>query len=222
MTKTEAYDLACTKVKDPAVVEMGGLCVIGEWVPLSEYNEVLCILVSKTKGVKVIGLGTTWSEAVVKAGLVPVGGDAMLLLAEATAHPSVITNTRMATVEDLNPPPGTSGASVSLQPYVRQMVFAETTVTDSLRARTAPSRILSRAGSPYPTTIEEVMTSKKVTVGDFLTEGQLRKCAKLKTAKLICEEVIKPNIEAINRKLGQENDPMYLAYMVEYLLTVAR
>jgi hypothetical protein len=114
MTKTEAYDLACTKVKDPALVEMGGLCVIGEWVLLAEYNELLCILTSKTKGVKVLGEGATWDEAAVKAGLVPVGGDAMLLLAEAEARSFEVsdrsfadvpvTNTRMATVEDLTPP----------------------------------------------------------------------------------------------------------------------
>lgn len=41
---------------------------------------------------------------------------------------------------------------------------------------------------------------------------------KLKTAKQIHDEVIKPNISTINKLLGQENDPMYLAYAVEYAL----
>lgn len=63
--------------------------------------------------------------------------------------------------------------------------------------------------------------TRMVSLGSFLTTVQIRQCEKLKTAKRICEEVIKPNLAAINRKLGQENDAMYLAYMVEYALTVA-
>ena len=66
------------------------------------------------------------------------------------------------------------------------------------------------------------MTERKmVTIGDFLTWAQVRKCEKLKTVKAICKEVIVPNIETINRKLGQKNDPMYLAYMVEFAISVA-
>lgn len=60
---------------------------------------------------------------------------------------------------------------------------------------------------------------KQVQIKDFLTEEQLLKAAHLGKAKQICEQIIKPNIEAINKKLGQENDPMYLAYAVEYIVT---
>ena len=36
-------------------------------------------------------------------------------------------------------------------------------------------------------------------------------------AKEICEKIVKPNMARVNTKLGQENDPTYLAYMVEYV-----
>lgn len=38
-------------------------------------------------------------------------------------------------------------------------------------------------------------------------------------ARRCAEEIIKPNIEAINKKVGQENDPLYLAYAVEYAIS---
>ncbi len=59
---------------------------------------------------------------------------------------------------------------------------------------------------------------KHVAIGDFLTTAQIEEAQKLKEAKLICEKIIKPNIGEINRKLGQENDLMYLAYMLEYAI----
>lgn len=66
------------------------------------------------------------------------------------------------------------------------------------------------------------MTSKKtVLITDFLTERQIQRALKLRTAKPICEEIIKPNIDNINRLLGQENDPMYLAYVVEYVISLS-
>lgn len=61
---------------------------------------------------------------------------------------------------------------------------------------------------------------KTTNIAQFLTNNQIRLCIKLKTAKLICKEVIEPNIEEINKKLGQENDPMYLAYACEYVITL--
>lgn len=71
-------------------------------------------------------------------------------------------------------------------------------------------------------------TQKTVSLDQFLTEAQIERCITIfqndhasDLAKIICEKVIRPNIEAINQKLGQENDPMYLAYMVEYVLRAA-
>ena len=57
---------------------------------------------------------------------------------------------------------------------------------------------------------------KTVTLHDFLTVDQIEKAIELGAAKAICDEIIEPNINEINQKLGQENDPMYLAYMTEY------
>ena len=59
----------------------------------------------------------------------------------------------------------------------------------------------------------------QVTINQFLTESQILKAKRLNNAKDICKEVIEPNIDSINQKLGQENDPMYLSYAVEYVLS---
>jgi hypothetical protein len=56
---------------------------------------------------------------------------------------------------------------------------------------------------------------KMVTLGEFLTGDQIADCLRLHPDhKAIVTEVIAPNMVEINRKLGQENDPDYLAYMV--------
>lgn len=63
---------------------------------------------------------------------------------------------------------------------------------------------------------------KSVTVYDFLTVRQLDQLQVIFQGdrhnfhKRCLEEVIKPNMAEINQKLGQENSPDYLAYMVEY------
>lgn len=69
------------------------------------------------------------------------------------------------------------------------------------------------------------MAQKKVRITDFLTHAQLQQCIALYKAcngygfaQRCCDEIIKPNINAINAKLGQENDPKYLAYAVEYVM----
>lgn len=62
---------------------------------------------------------------------------------------------------------------------------------------------------------------RHVTLPDFLTKEQIEKAYQLKNAKEICQKVIKPNIKAINKKLGQENEPMYLAYACEYVISQA-
>lgn len=59
---------------------------------------------------------------------------------------------------------------------------------------------------------------RHVSITEFLTKDQIQEVFHLRTAKLICDKVIKPNISNINQKLGQENDPMYLAYMIEHIL----
>lgn len=59
---------------------------------------------------------------------------------------------------------------------------------------------------------------KQATLKDFLTDREIRRAIELRNARAICEEIIKPSIARINRALGQENDPMYLAYAVEYAI----
>jgi len=60
---------------------------------------------------------------------------------------------------------------------------------------------------------------KTMTLKQFLTATEIKKAIKLKHAKEICKQITQPNIERINESLGQENDPMYLAFAVEYALT---
>jgi hypothetical protein len=59
---------------------------------------------------------------------------------------------------------------------------------------------------------------KQVAISDFLTDAEIEKAIKLKSQKAVREQIIEPNIERINQTLGQENDPAYLAYAVEYVL----
>lgn len=70
---------------------------------------------------------------------------------------------------------------------------------------------------------------KKATLNDFLTRDEIAEALKiyrdprrrLSFATVCCERIIEPNIERINKALGQVNDPMYLAYMVEYAIIEA-
>ena len=64
---------------------------------------------------------------------------------------------------------------------------------------------------------------KTMTLQDFLTDEQINAAIKLYEAhgmdatSPICKQIIEPNMEAINAKLGQENDACYLAYAVVYV-----
>jgi hypothetical protein len=69
---------------------------------------------------------------------------------------------------------------------------------------------------------------KTATIHDFLTDAEIVEAIKLYAtaesgtyARLVDEQIITPNIERINKALGQENDPRYLAYAVEYVLSQA-
>jgi len=62
---------------------------------------------------------------------------------------------------------------------------------------------------------------KTATIHDFLTEEQIKKCQEIcenngLPNKVLVEQVIQPNLEEINKKLGQENSASYLAYVVEF------
>ena len=68
---------------------------------------------------------------------------------------------------------------------------------------------------------------KTMTLPQFLTEDQIAHAVKLYEAHgmdavgKIRSEVIKPNMVAINEKLGQENNATYLAYAVVYACSQA-
>lgn len=63
---------------------------------------------------------------------------------------------------------------------------------------------------------------KKITIDQFLTKEEIKKLLKLRYAKDIHDQIIKPNIDRINESLGQENDPMFLSYACEYVLNEIR
>jgi hypothetical protein len=74
---------------------------------------------------------------------------------------------------------------------------------------------------------------KSVTIQDFLTPEEIEKAADLyakctaddqsEPFSVLCtRDIIEPVIDRINRTLGQENDPKYLAYCVEYVMTKLR
>ena len=66
---------------------------------------------------------------------------------------------------------------------------------------------------------------KTLRLPQFLTDDQILQVARLYEAHgmdavaKIQTQVIEPNMAAINKKLGQENDARYLAYSVVYVLS---
>ena len=64
--------------------------------------------------------------------------------------------------------------------------------------------------------------NRRVFIDQFLTPAQVRRVFELKTAKEICAEVIEPNMAEINRKLCQQNVPMYLAYACELAVSQSK
>lgn len=65
---------------------------------------------------------------------------------------------------------------------------------------------------------------KTITLPDFLTADQIEQAYRLyqtaddhEFARLCAEEIITPHLVEINGKLGQENDPRYLAYCCQYV-----
>jgi hypothetical protein len=60
--------------------------------------------------------------------------------------------------------------------------------------------------------------TKTMSVGEIFSQSDLVRAQELyPDARAICEQVIRPQLEEINRRVGQENDPMYLAYALVYL-----
>lgn len=68
------------------------------------------------------------------------------------------------------------------------------------------------------------MAGKTVTIDMILTDAEISRAVYIfqndpnNFHKRCVESLIKPNLERINASLGQENDPSYLAYMIEYAM----
>ena len=64
---------------------------------------------------------------------------------------------------------------------------------------------------------------KMVSLGDFLTEEQTRRCWGLyPNREQIRDKIVKPNLASINEKLGQENDADYLSYAIVHVIGQGR
>lgn len=59
---------------------------------------------------------------------------------------------------------------------------------------------------------------RSITLFDFLSEKEIQEAVKLQNRISVRDQIISPNMERINKALGQENDPDYLSYMVEYVM----
>jgi len=63
-----------------------------------------------------------------------------------------------------------------------------------------------------------------IRLGDFLTDKELELAVRMwnesrrNYARRLHDALLLPNIDRINQSLGQENDPMYLAYVVENVM----
>ncbi len=63
------------------------------------------------------------------------------------------------------------------------------------------------------------MNRKTVAIGDFVTPEMFELIKEIGAdVDRLEREVIRPNLEEINRKLGQENNSRYLAYAVVHAI----
>lgn len=62
---------------------------------------------------------------------------------------------------------------------------------------------------------------KTITLHDFLSDEEISRCIRLRSRKRVLDEILRPNMERINTRLGQENDATYLSYCVEYVMNKA-
>ena len=63
----------------------------------------------------------------------------------------------------------------------------------------------------------------KFTIGELFTASEIKAAVSLSESckpgqfnALVVEKVINPALERINKTTGQENDPRYLGYLLEY------
>jgi hypothetical protein len=68
-TKEEIYELARKQYAEPAVLCLGGECILGYWIKRSEAKAMPLMFTCKTQGVVLVARGATWEEVVAKSGL---------------------------------------------------------------------------------------------------------------------------------------------------------
>jgi hypothetical protein len=75
------------------------------------------------------------------------------------------------------------------------------------------------------------MPKKTISLGDFLTDEEINTAIKIckiggengdNINKTLVRRIIEPNLDRINKALGQENDKYYLGYVVEFICTNVR
>ena len=62
---------------------------------------------------------------------------------------------------------------------------------------------------------------KRTSISEVFTQAQIDKAAKCRSTQEIHDKVTKPLIKQINERTKQENDPMYWAYVLQYVLNSA-
>lgn len=60
---------------------------------------------------------------------------------------------------------------------------------------------------------------KEISIGEVFDEKLIEEALQCKTHNELLEKIVKPNMDMINAKTGQENDPKYWAYALEYAIT---
>ncbi len=72
--------------------------------------------------------------------------------------------------------------------------------------------------------------TQMVSLSDFLTDSQIAAAVKIaqdyaadptKMVNKLEKDIMIPNIEQIDRKLGQKNNPRFMAYMAAYVFSSA-
>ena len=63
---------------------------------------------------------------------------------------------------------------------------------------------------------------KEISLGEVFTEKMVEEASKCKDVTEIQKRVIEPNMARINRVTGQENDPRYWAYAMQFALNELR
>ena len=71
--------------------------------------------------------------------------------------------------------------------------------------------------------------TKTIPIGSILTNDEMKEALELydksethQFAERCAAEIIRPVIDRINKNSGQENDPKYLAYCIEYAIMKSR